>query len=261
MHWDVRHQRACGFTLQVLHYGSAYKAMAYLADRPGAHPVEVARTLSPTEPDPTAVSHCLSVLRRTSLVKRGGTLSQPGIHAGYTLTEFGYGMMNALGPLADWAAGRYGLTDRDEAIQAAAFLFNRRWSFALMAAVVNTGTMGIEPGRAEAAVNGMMAAMPEGVARRMHPQPRYAALHELRDNGLISSRRAPTPRSPARVLYTATAAGESLMGALWPVAKWGLPWDAELSRFMGEATTWWEGSESQERENTAPPAEAGGAVS
>lgn len=232
MHWDVPHQRSCGFILQVLHFNTAYRIMAHLGDNPGTHTVEVARALSPSEPDTTAVTHCLSVLRRTGLVSRNGTLSDLGTHAGYALTDFGAGLVMSLGSLAAWGMNHYGIEDPHDAVLTGGFLFGRRWSHSLMTAIVNAGPAGIEPGRAEAEVNELMAAIPEGVGHRLHPQPRHAALNELLDNGLIVKRRAPVPRRPSRVLYSASPIGLSLMEALWPVAEWGIPYDARLSAFM-----------------------------
>jgi DNA-binding HxlR family transcriptional regulator len=236
VYWDVPHQRSSGFILQVLHHESAYQTLAFLADAPGGHPIDVARAVSPDDPEVTAASHVLSVLRRTHLVKRAGTLSEAGAHSGYLLTDFGAGLVGSVEPLAAWGMGHYGIEDPHDAVLAAGYLFGRRWSHSLMTTVVNAGPAGIEPGRAQAAVNELMAAIPEGTGHRLHPQPRHAALNDLIDNGLIVKRRAPVPRRPTRVLYSASPMGLSLMEALWPVAEWGIPYDAELSAFMTTVT-------------------------
>lgn len=237
--WDAPHQRGAGFTLQVLHAGATYPVMSLLHEHPGMHPVEAARALTPQNPEAATVSHTLSVLRRAGLVRHGTGQSEPGVHAVYELTGFGTGMIGSLGPLAGWGVEHLGIEDRQAAAGAAVALFDRRFAFALMAAVHNAGRHGIEPGRAERAVNGLLDSQPEDSRYRLRPSTRHPALNRLRGAGLLARRAVPTVGRPSRVLYSATPSGRALMDALWPVAEWAIPFDDHLSACVGMMTTWW----------------------
>lgn len=272
MTWDAGHLRAAGFTLQILRPAGKLPILTALYRHPHLRPTDIARHLGATPEadapllgvagiDLAAVSHRLGRLRGLGLAVRCAGTPEPGGRAAYEITRLGAGMVGSLEQARAWGVRHFDLAERaareralmDSAAPApgrspqrrqalAAVLtlgmLDMRWSFSLLAQVRIAGDAGVESGRAQEAVNVLISGFPETVRHGLGDSTRHAVLRHLESSGLVFRRREPRLARPARVLYVATQAGAELMDALVPVARWGVPHDAELSSMMARATAW-----------------------
>src|SRR5882672_1538408 len=261
--WDTPHRRAAGFAVEVLRRPRTHEVLTALADGMHMRPSEIlgvlvragrrdAPVVGARPLDYRIVVRKVAELHGAGLVARCGEHAARGSHTAYDLTRLGAGLAGSLDGLGDWGAAHFGQLVRASrlrreldpgapvpparrppdrhtarlAVRLALGALDTRWAFS---ALVHCSAGPVAPGELLARVNGAIAGQPDLAGRRhLATGPLYGTLASLTRAGLLDRDGPDGPEYAARVLYRPSELGSGLLGALWPVAEWGVGHDREL---------------------------------